>query len=113
MWIHSIFLVFMWFSYGISMVSMDFLMVVTNIMNMHWNKYWNMHQLHKKMFCILKAHQLLLVMTVVGHTILSKSWCAHFKNTMIEYLMCHFVVRLFIQHLARVLATNVKFHFLL
>jgi hypothetical protein len=49
-------------------------------MNMNWNKYWNMHQLHKKMFCILKAHQLLLVMTIVGHTILSKPCCAHLET---------------------------------
>lgn len=74
---------------------------VTNIMSMHWNKYRNMHQLHKKMFCILKAHQLLLVMTIVGHTILSKPCCAHSENIMFEYLMCHFVVRLLFEHLAR------------
>ncbi len=83
------------------MDSLDFWWFVINIMNMHWNKYQNMHQLHKKMFCILKAHQLLLVVTIVGHTILSKPCCAHSENTMFTYLMCHFVVRLLFQHLAR------------
>jgi hypothetical protein len=117
-WIHSIPLVFMWFSYGVFVSFMwyfyGFYGFFCGLSLILWTCIGTSMEtcINYTRKCFVYSKHINCCWSwplLVGHTIFSKPCCAHLENTMFEYLMCHFMVRLLFQHLVRGNKSQVSF----